>query len=39
MILKQLNKLTEIDTCFIDRKEMVDYVTSMQSILEANGNE
>ena len=34
MILKQINPLTESDTCFVERKEMIQYLRAMISIHE-----
>lgn len=34
MILKQINPLTESDTCFVERKEMIQYLKAMVSIHE-----
>ena len=32
MILKQLSPLLDIDTCFVERQEMIEYVGTMRKL-------
>lgn len=32
MILKQINPLSDVDICFVERKEMIEYVSGMKNL-------
>lgn len=34
MILKQINPLSDVDICFVERQEMIEYVSGMKNLQE-----